>query len=435
MSSPSKAAYTGRLFAPSFFFFVPPMSSPDPRSPSAGDRHDGARSDPRSLAPIVWLIGFFAFLNVYSIQSVLPLVMRDFDASPLQAGTTVGATVLAVALLSPFMGMLSDALGRRNVLCISLFGLTLPTVLIAFADSLPAVVGLRFCQGLFIPGIVVAVVAYIAEEFAISKVAQMTALYVGGTVMGGFSGRFITGHAGHFFGWRGAFIALAMLNLVGAVVIYRRLPPSRHFVPHADLAGALRTLSQHLRNPRLLAACAVGFCVLFSLVGTFTYVNLLLSRPPFALSVAGLANVFCVYLLGVVVTPLSGRFIGRFGFLRALLAALAMSACGLAMSLSAALSVVIAGLALCSLGVFICQSATMSFIANNVSSGRSLATGLYYLTYYTGGAIGSWLVGVAYEARGWGGSVLVMVFVQALAAAIASYGWRRPLANSTGLRS
>lgn len=40
--------------------------------------------------PIVWLIGFFAFLNVYSIQFVLPLVMEDFHASALQAGMTVG---------------------------------------------------------------------------------------------------------------------------------------------------------------------------------------------------------------------------------------------------------------------------------------------------------------------------------------------------------
>jgi len=158
--------------------------------------------------PIVWLIGFFAFLNVYSMQSVLPLVMHDFHASPVQAGATVGATVLAVALVSPFMGMLSDAFGRKRILCLSLFALTLPTALIPAAGSLAAVVLLRFIQGLAIPGIVVVVLAYIAEEFAGGGVARMTATYVGGTVMGGFCGRFITGHAGDLVGWRGAFATL-----------------------------------------------------------------------------------------------------------------------------------------------------------------------------------------------------------------------------------
>ena len=174
----------------------------------------------------------------------------------------------------------------------------------------------------------------------------------------------------------------------------------------------------------MLAACAVGFCVLFSLVGTFTYVNLLLVAPPFNLSVAGLANVFCVYLLGVVVTPLTGRFIIRFGFLRALLSALGISSLGLMLTLTPSLLGVIGGLAICSSGVFICQSATISFIARHVPNGRSSATGLYYLSYYIGGAAGTAIGGLAYETGGWGGTVAAMIIVQGLAASIAWMGWR-----------
>ena len=94
--------------------------------------------------PIVWLIGFFAFLNVYSMQSVLPMVMHDFNATPVQAGVTVGATVLAIALVSPFMGMLSDAFGRKVIICTSLFAMTVPTALIPLADSLQGLIALRF---------------------------------------------------------------------------------------------------------------------------------------------------------------------------------------------------------------------------------------------------------------------------------------------------
>lgn len=376
--------------------------------------------------PIVWLIGFFAFLNVYSMQSVLPLVMGDFHASPVEAGATVGATVLAVALVSPFMGMLSDALGRKRILCISLFALTLPTALIPAMGSLTLVVIMRFLQGLAIPGIVVVLMAYIAEEFRSGGVARMTTAYVGGTVMGGFCGRFITGHAGHLLGWRGAFVTLAVMNFFGALLALWLLPPSRHFVANRDVGGAFRTLGHHLHNPRLLAACAVGFCVLFSLVGTFTYVNVLLAYPPFNLSAAGLANVFCVYLVGVVVTPMAGKVIVRIGFLRSLLGALTLSAAGLALTLLPSLGAVIVGLAICSSGVFICQSATISFIADSVSEGRSLATGLYNMSYYAGGAVGAWLAGLAFEAWGWSGSVLSIFVVQLLAAGIAWQGWRRP---------
>lgn len=394
----------------------------------AGDGKQASR-------PIVWLIGFFAFLNVYSMQSVLPLVMNDFQASPVQAGATVGATVLAVALVSPFMGMLSDAFGRKRILCASLFALTLPTALIPAASSLPMVVLLRFLQGLAVPGIVVVVLAYLAEEFAGGGVARMTATYVGGTVMGGFCGRFITGHAGELLGWRGAFVTLAALNFVGALLALWLLPPSRRFVAKRDTRGAWRTLAQHLHNRRLLAASAVGFCVLFSLVGTFTYVNFLLAAAPFRLSTANLANVFCVYLLGVVVTPWAGRYIVRLGFRRTLLTALAISAAGLLLTLVPSLPVVVVGLAVCSSGVFVCQSASVSFIAECVSEGRSLATGLYNMAYYAGGAAGSWLAGIAFEACGWGGSVGAIVLIQSVAAAIAWFGWRivrRPCARTPG---
>jgi predicted MFS family arabinose efflux permease len=375
---------------------------------------------------IVWLIGFFAFLNVYSMQAVLPMVMQDFHASPVQAGLTVGATVLAVALVSPFMGMLSDAFGRKVIICASLFALTLPTALIPVAGSLNALIFLRFLQGLAVPGIVVVLIAYLSEEFHSGGVARMTATYVGGTVMGGFCGRFITGHAGHLLGWRGAFVTLALLNLFGALLVLWLLPPSRCFVANRNMRAGFGTLWRHLHHKRLMAACAVGFCVLFSLVGTFTYVNLHLASSPFNLSSAGLANVFSVYLVGVFVTPLAGPYVVRFGFLRPLLGALALSAAGLSLTLLPSLTAVIIGLTVCSTGVFICQSATLSAIAQNVNEGRSLATGIYYMSYYAGGAAGSLLAGMAYEGWGWGGSVLSIALMQALAAVIAAVAWRQP---------
>lgn len=376
--------------------------------------------------PIVWVIGFFAFLNVYSIQAVLPMVMEDFHANAVQAGITVGATVLAVGLVSPIMGMLSDALGRRGIICLSMFAMTLPTALIPIAPSLSALVALRFLQGLAVPGIVVVLIAYIAEEFRQGGgVARMTATYVGGTVMGGFSGRFITGHLGEVLGWRGAFVTLAAMNFVGALLVLWLLPTSRHFVANKNVSNALSTLGQHLKNARLMASCAVGFCVLFSLVGTFTYINLHLASSPFNLSASGLANVFGVYLVGVMVTPVAGRHMERFGFTKTLLWSLGISASGLLLILVPWLPIIVAGLTVCSCGVFLCQSATISAISANVSHGRSLATGIYYMSYYAGGAVGTVVAGVAYEHGGWVSAVGVIFLIQALAATIVSLVWRQ----------
>jgi sugar phosphate permease len=48
-----------------------------------------------------------------------------------------------------------------------------------------------------------------------------------------------------------------------------------------------------------------------------------------------------------------------------------------------------------------------------------LATGIYYFSYYAGGAAGSWVAGLAFEGWHWPGSVSSIILFQLLAAAIA----------------
>ena len=50
----------------------------------------------------------------------------------------------------------------------------------------------------------------------------------------------------------------------------------------------------HLKNSRLLATYCIGFCVLFSLVATFTYITFYLAEPPFHLEPAALGSIFFV---------------------------------------------------------------------------------------------------------------------------------------------
>lgn len=381
-----------------------------------------SRSPDFLLRLAVALTGVFAFLQVYSVQAVLPLLVRDLQASEVQAGLAVGATVLGVALMSPFMGMLSDAVGRKVFIVGSLLFLGVPTALLAVAASIGQMMFYRFLQGLAVPGITVVLIAYIGEEFGGKAMTRLMSLYVAGTVLGGFMGRFLLGHLSEWMGWRSAFYVMAALSFAGALFVWRQLPASQRFVPKPDFQTALRTLSGHLKNRYVAAACLLGACVLCSLVGCFTYINLHLAQAPYRLDSGSLANLFAVYLIGMVITPLSARLINRFGSRRTILLAVGLSAAGVLGTLFAPLPAVVAALALMSSGVFITQAATISYIAANVTEGRSLASGLYYMAYYGGGTAGSWLCGLAYAQGGWTGVVWVLLLVQAAALLIAGRG-------------
>ncbi|ELA08363.1 major facilitator superfamily transporter [Moraxella macacae 0408225] len=370
----------------------------------------------------IFVVGMFAFLQVYSIQAILPVLMQTFLASETWVGLTVGATVLAIALMSPFMGMLSDAYGRKPFIVAAMLALAIPTALIGFADSLDAVIGWRFLQGLAVPAITVVTIAYIAEEFVGNAVAKLMAFYVAGTVLGGFLGRFLLGHLEQRIGWQQGFYVMAGLTLIGAMWVAWQLPKSRRFIPNPNFGSSLQILKQHATNRYVITACLLGFCVLFSLVGCFTFINLHLADKPYLLDSGGLANIFSVYLLGVVITPIASNLTAYFGAARTVQMAVMLSMLGVLITLGRPLWAVILGLTVMSSGVFITQAATITYIAVNVKQGRSLASGLYYLCYYLGGTAGAWLCGLAYTYGKWTTTVWFLLTMQGLALLMAIFG-------------
>ena len=376
-----------------------------------------ARLDRALIA--VMLAGVCTFLNVYCTQPLLPYLSRLFHASDLEVSFTVSATIFAVALVAPFIGLVAERRGRKKVIVPSLFLLTIPTLLAATSNSLHALILWRFVQGLFVPGIIAVMLAYINEEWAGRGIGQAMAYYVTGTVFGGFLGRFLSGIIATHWSWRGAFIVIGGLNLIGAILVRAWLPLAKNFVRAEHLAYAFTDARQHLANPRLLANFANGGTFLFCLVGCFTYTNFYLAAPPYHLNSAQLGSIFFVYLLGVIITPLSGRFLDRYGFRRTSVLYTAMMIAGLLLTLVPTLAADIAGLALFSSGVFIAQAAATVQTGAIAGRARSSAAGLYVTFYYLGGSLGAWVTGWFWVWAGWKGCVALLAAVSLVSLAMA----------------
>jgi len=371
-----------------------------------------AKLDKPTIATM--LAGMCTFLGVYCTQPLLPLLRQVFHATELEVSLTVSATILATALTAPIIGMIAERRGRKKVIVPSLFLLAVPTALAATATSLHALILWRFAQGLFVPGVIAVMLAYINEEWAGRGVGRAMSSYVTGTVIGGFLGRFISGVIATHWHWRATFVVLAALNLLGAVAVRAWLPLAKNFVPTEDMRQALDHAKQHLRNPRLLANFGTGATALFALVGCFTYTNFYLAAAPYRLNAAQLGSVFCVYLLGVVITPQSGHFLDRFGFRHTAALYCAMMITGLLLTLVRSLPVVIVGLAIFSSGVFIAQAAATVQTGAIAGRARSSAAGLYVMFYYLGGSLGATLTGWSWRWKQWPGCVALLGAVSLL---------------------
>src|SRR5208283_1320007 len=199
------------------------------------------------------LAGMCTFLNVYCTQPLLPYLQRLYHASEIEVSLTVSSTILAVAIAAPFVGMMAESIGRKKVIVPSLYALTVPTMLVATSRSLHELIFWRFMQGLFVPGVIAVIMAYIGDEFPSSHVGRAMAAYVSGTVLGGFLGRYISGVVAQHFGWKDAFIVIGLINLVGAVIVQNQLPPAKNFVRSKNWRVSVTDAGQHLHNPRLVA--------------------------------------------------------------------------------------------------------------------------------------------------------------------------------------
>src|SRR5215470_12923150 len=185
------------------------------------------RLEPRTIA--VGIAGFCAFLNLYSPQALLPVLAREFGAGAAGISTVMTASALAIALTAPFTGAVADVLGRKRVITAAMIAVVLPMAGAALATDVPSLIAWRFLQGLLLPPIFAVTVAYIGDEWPAPEVAGVAGIYIAGSSIGGFCGRFVPGVLADLVGWRGAFLVLAALSAIGAIIVAVLLPREKGF--------------------------------------------------------------------------------------------------------------------------------------------------------------------------------------------------------------
>lgn len=362
--------------------------------------------EPRRI--VVAAAGIAAFLNLYAPQALLPTLVEEFGQSPAAVGWTVGASTLAIALSSPFSGLLVARIPRRRLLGACFSGILLTALGCALSPDLGSLIGWRFAQGLFLPPLLTLTMAYIGEAWPAAQVGRVMAFYVACNGVGGFLGRFLTGLVEGAAGWRQAFVLLAVLNAVAAWLVLRA-------IPNRSAAGAapdLRALVHHLGERPLQAAFATGFSLLFTLSALFTYITFHLAAEPFRLGPVALGSLFAVYLVGIVVTPSAGRLIRPGVYGGVILGSTAVGLVGVALTLAPSLVVVLLGLVLASSSAFVNQSAASGYVTEVAGERRSTALGMYLSSYYLGGSAGAIVPGLLWGLGGWPGTVLLLLAVQ-----------------------
>lgn len=340
--------------------------------------------------------------DMYLTQPILPLLSSEFGIPPAAAGLSVSVVVLLIATASLAVGPLSDILGYKPIMVWSCALLALPTLLCALAPSYPALLLFRAMQGICIPGLTASAVAYIGDLLGPVSFGSAIGGWIAATVTGGLVGRLTSGLISDLFGWRTVFVLFALLTLLSAFLMYRRLPNTEIKTP-LKWQSAYRGMLSHLRNQRLVGAFLIGGALFFGFIGIFTYLPYYLSAEPFNLPSSHIAFVYLSYIAGVIISPIAGRLSTRVSRRVIIAAGLVIALLGMTLTLIQIVPVIVASLFVLCSGMFMAQSIAPAFVNVIAQEAKGGASALYLVCYYLGGTLGAVVPGLAWQSFGWHG--------------------------------
>jgi YNFM family putative membrane transporter len=360
----------------------------------------------RRVAVALFLAGVATFASLWTTQPLLPTLAADFGVTPAQAALSVSGPTLALGLGLLLAGPLSDVRGRTWLVHGSLLATGLVGLACAFAWSWESLLVLRALQGFVLAGLPAVATAYLREEVDRGAVTGVTGLYVGGTALGGMSGRLIAAPLADLAGWRVAVAGIAVLVLVCAGLVRWLLPPSEHFVPVAARPrDLLAQTGRQLRDPVLLGLFAIGALLMGAFVAVFNGMAFRLESPEYGLSTGVAGLVFATYALGSVSSTAAGRWSSRPAGPRPVVpVGIAVAVAGILLTLVAPLWLVVSGVGVMVVGFFAAHGTASGWVAARASAGTGgagQAASLYLLAYYAGASTAGAAAGWAWSTGGW----------------------------------
>jgi MFS transporter, DHA1 family, tetracycline resistance protein len=276
----------------------------------------------------IWSTVALDLIGFGIVVPILALYAERYGASPKQIGLLLASYSLAQFAAAPLLGRLSDRIGRKPVIVISLVGTAVGSFVTGAAGSLWVLFLGRVLDGASGGSLSVAqaAVADIAEPGERERLLGMLGAAFGvGFVIGPAIGGLAALGGPHV-----PFYVAGVLASVNAVAAIVRLPETRR--PDGGLHASAEPAAE--RAPRALILrrwAAIGFVATLSFVG-FEATFSLFARRRFSLGEAGVSVVFLC--IGVVLVAMQGgaygRLAARHGARSLFVAGLATVAAGLA---------------------------------------------------------------------------------------------------------
>jgi MFS family permease len=383
------------------------------------------------LAPLVVLVacGLLVLAQLYVAIPLAPVVGQALGGAgaPAALGT---AYSIAYALGLLLFGTLSDRYGRKAVLVPGMAALAVATAVLSAAPSLPVVALLRGVQGLVAASFAAAALPWVGEalppRWRSPGIGAVTTAFLVAGIVGQVYGQAVA----LVLGWRWVFGLAAPALALACVALARVLVEPAHDGQPVSLRRRYRALAALAVRRELALPYLATLAVLLSFVAMYAALGPLL-RGHFGLADRGVLLVRLAGLPGMVLAPLAGWLVGRFGAVRVAVAGFVLAAAGLAGEAVAAaeLWALVLASAVFVAGIATVVPSLIALIGSRAGANRGGALGLGGLALFAGASCGPLAAGLPVGFAALLGALALLLVVGAALVAVggpARPGLQRP---------
>jgi MFS transporter, YNFM family, putative membrane transport protein len=269
----------------------------------------------RSYSLITAILFWCGLVVVSCLYITIPLVSvfaGVFKISISQAAWTGSAFSFCYAVGFLFFGPLSDRYGRKQIILFGLIVLAIVSPLVGLFANLSWVIALRAIQGIAAATFAPAALSYVVEHFPAEKRITSTGFVSTGFLMSGIVGQVFSSLISENFGWNYVFYILGVVYLITAILVTFFIPMSDVPEIKGSMLDSFKQMGEVFAQKSLLLCYIITITLLLSFVGMYTTLGSYLSGT-FGLNIQDILYVRCAGILGMLVSPFSGRLVTKFG--------------------------------------------------------------------------------------------------------------------------
>jgi len=325
---------------------------------------------------------------LYIPQPILPLLAQTYHSDMSTASLLMTAALLPTGIAPLFYGYLLEHVSAKSLLLKGFILLFISFALMFLANTMNQLILIRFFQGLILPAIITALMTYSAISAPAKLVRKFVSIYIATTIVGGFSGRMITGLIIDRFSWQSALLFWFVLIFIGIMLI-RQLSSNTEAKFSKPNLKIFKTVFSKLGYWQIYSIVFIMFFVFVSILNTLPFRMKQLDPN---VSETIIASVYIAYLIGAIISfNITRIYQWLGGDLKTLMIGLLVFVVGLFLFTSPLISSLFFAMFCLCAGMF-CLHATLSGLVNHLSDEYlGVINGFYISSYYLGGALGSWL--------------------------------------------